>query len=45
MLNPIACAFIVLALFCLLVVGYLWVDSMPKDRKKHKRIKNVRGMK
>jgi len=45
MLNPIACAFIVLLLFVMLTLVYLWVDSMPKDRKKHKRIKNVRGMK
>lgn len=44
MLNPIACAFIVLLLFCLLVVGYLWVDSVPRE-KKHKRIDNVRRLK
>jgi len=44
MLNPVICAFIVLTLFVLLALGYLWVDSVPRE-KKHKRIKNVRGMK
>ena len=44
MLNPVICAFIVLTLFVLLALGYLWVDSVPRE-KKHKRIKNVRRMK
>ena len=44
MLNPVICAFIVLTLFVLLALGYLWVDSVPRE-KKRKRIKNVRGMK
>ena len=42
---PVLCVVIVLVLFVLLTAGYLWVDSVPKDRaRKHKRINNVRGM-
>ena len=44
--NPFLCVGIVLVLFCLLTAGYLWVDSVPRDRsKKHKRINNVRRLK
>ena len=46
MLNPFVSVLIVLILFCLLIAGYLWVDSVPRDRsKKHKRINNVRRLK
>jgi len=46
MLNPVICAFIVLTLFVLLALGYLWVDSVPRDRsKRHKRINHVRRLK
>jgi len=46
MLNPFVSVLIVLILFCLLIAGYLWVDSVPKDRsRKHKRINNVRRLK
>ncbi len=43
--NPFLCIGIVLVLFCLLTAGCLWVDTVPRDRKKHKRIKNVRRLK
>jgi hypothetical protein len=44
--NPYMCVVIVLIVFCLLTAGYLWVDSVPRDRsKKHKRINNVRRLK
>jgi hypothetical protein len=36
---------IILAAFTLLTCGYIWVDSVPKKRKKHKRINNVRRLK
>jgi hypothetical protein len=43
---PVLCVVIVLALFCLLTAGYLWVDSVPKDRaRKHKRITWIRRLK
>ena len=43
---PVLCVVIVLVLFCLLTAGYLWVDSVPKDRsKKHKRINWIRRLK
>ena len=43
---PVLCVVIVLVLFCLLVAGSLWVDSVPKDRsKKHKRITWIRRLK
>lgn len=46
MLNPVICAFIVLTLFVLLAIGFLWVDSVPRDRsKKHKRINWIRRLK
>lgn len=44
--NPFLCVGIVLVLFCLLTAGYLWVDSVPKDRaRKHKRITWIRRLK
>ena len=43
---PVLCVVIVLVLFCLLVAGSLWVDSVPKDRaRKHKRINWIRRLK
>ena len=43
---PVLCVVIVLVLFCLLVAGYLWVDSVPRDRtRKHKRINWIRRLK
>ena len=43
---PVLCVVIVLVLFCLLVAGSLWVDSVPKDRaRKHKRITWIRRLK
>lgn len=42
--NPVLCVAIVLILFVLLTAGYLWVDSVPRE-KKHKRIDNVRRLK
>ncbi len=42
--NPVLCVVIVLILFCLLIVGYLWVDSVPRE-KKHKRITWIRRLK
>jgi hypothetical protein len=42
--NPFMCVGIVLILFGLLTAGYLWVDSVPRE-KKHKRINNVRRLK
>lgn len=41
---PVLCAVIVLVLFCLLTAGYLWVDSVPRE-KKHKRITWIRRLK
>ena len=44
--NPFLCVGIVLVLFCLLTAGYIWVDSVPKDRAlKHKRITWIRRLK
>lgn len=42
MMCPIVCVVVVLVMFCLLATGYMWVDSKPKSRRKHKRINNVR---
>ena len=43
---PVLCVVIVLILFVLLTAGYLWVDSVPKDRaRKHKRIAWIRRLK
>jgi hypothetical protein len=44
MLNPFVSVLIVLILFCLLIAGYLWVDSVPRE-KKHKRITWIRRLK
>jgi len=44
MLNPFVSVLIVLILFCLLVAGFLWVDTVPRDRK-HKRINWIRRLK
>jgi len=41
---PVLCVVIVLILFCLLTAGYLWVDSVPRE-KKHKRITWIRRLK
>jgi hypothetical protein len=41
---PVLCVVIVLVLFCLLTAGYLWVDSVPRE-KKHKRITWIRRLK
>lgn len=41
---PVLCVVIVLVLFCLLVAGSLWVDSVPRE-KKHKRITWIRRLK
>ena len=43
---PVLCVVIVLVLFVLLTAGYLWVDSVPRDRtRKHKRITWIRRLK
>jgi hypothetical protein len=42
--NPYMCVGIVLVLFGLLTAGYLWVDTVPRDRK-HKRINWIRRLK
>ena len=43
---PVLCVVIVLIVFCLLTAGYLWVDSVPKDRaRKRKRITWIRRLK
>lgn len=41
---PVLCVVIVLIVFCLLTAGYLWVDSVPRE-KKHKRITWIRRLK
>ena len=41
---PVLCVAIVLIVFCLLIAGYLWVDSVPRE-KKHKRITWIRRLK
>ena len=42
--NPFMCVAIVLILFGLLTAGYLWVDTVPRE-KKHKRINWIRRLK
>ena len=41
---PVLCVVVVLIVFCLLTAGYLWVDSVPRE-KKHKRITWIRRLK
>lgn len=42
--KPYMCVGIVLVLFGLLTAGYLWVDTVPRDRKR-KRINWIRKLK